>query len=33
MSTLTDVTLADLSLFADGAPWQVFDSPVVGFMP
>ena len=25
MSTLTDVTLADLSLFADGAPWQVFE--------
>jgi cytochrome P450 len=25
MSTLTDVTLADLTLFADGAPWQVFE--------
>lgn len=25
MSTLTDVTLADLSLFAEGAPWQVFE--------
>ena len=25
MSTLTDVTLAYLSLFADGAPWQVFE--------
>ena len=25
MSTLTDVTLADLSLFTDGAPWQVFE--------
>ena len=25
MSTLTDVTLANLSLFADGAPWQVFE--------
>jgi cytochrome P450 len=25
MSTLTDVTLADISLFADGAPWQVFE--------
>lgn len=25
MSTLTDVTLADLSLFANGAPWQVFE--------
>jgi cytochrome P450 len=25
MSTQTDVTLADLSLFANGAPWQVFE--------
>jgi cytochrome P450 len=25
MSTLTDVTLADISLFADGAPWHVFE--------
>lgn len=25
MSTLTDVTLADISLFADGAPWQIFE--------
>ena len=25
MSTLTDVTLADLGLFANGAPWQVFE--------
>lgn len=25
MSTKTDITLADLDLFADGAPWAVFD--------
>ena len=25
MSTKTDITLADLDLFADGAPWEVFD--------
>ncbi|MDO8308785.1 MAG: cytochrome P450 [Actinomycetota bacterium] len=25
MSTVTDVTLADLDLFANGAPWAVFD--------
>ena len=25
MSTITDVTLADLDLFAHGAPWQVFE--------
>ena len=25
MTTTTDVTLADLDLFADGAPWQVFE--------
>jgi cytochrome P450 len=25
MSTTTDVTLADLDLFANGAPWQVFE--------
>ncbi len=25
MSTTTDLTLADLDLFADGAPWRVFD--------
>jgi cytochrome P450 len=25
MTTLTDVTLADLDLFADGAPWAVFE--------
>jgi len=25
MSTITDVTLADLDLFANGAPWQVFE--------
>lgn len=26
MSTITDVTLADLDLFADGAPWSVFEN-------
>ena len=25
MATLTDVTLADLDLFADGAPWGIFE--------